>query len=78
MKIKPYSDYIITNKLKVLRTKMAISQEETARRIGMSKMAYGSIENNKSEPSLRNAFLLSHVLAEGDITKVFSFRKIRN
>ncbi len=47
------------NKLKVLREERGISQEELARKLGVTRQTIIAIEKGKYDPSLRLAFKIS-------------------
>ena len=46
----------------VLRKQLGISQEDLARRCGVSRQTINAIENNKYDPTLALAFHLAQVL----------------
>lgn len=50
------------NKIRALRSEMGLSQEELARRCGVSRQTINAIENNKYDPTLTLAFHLAGVL----------------
>ena len=52
------------NRLRVLRAERGWTQEELARRLGVSRQAIIAIENEKYDPSLSLAFRISRVFAE--------------
>lgn len=49
------------NKLKVLRAERDWTQEELAKRIGVSRQAINAVETGKYDPSLPMAFKLAQV-----------------
>ena len=49
------------NQIRVLRKEKGISQEDLARRCGVSRQTINAIENNKYDPTLALAF---HLAAE--------------
>lgn len=49
-------------KIRALRSEMGLSQEELARRCGVSRQTINAIENNKYDPTLTLAFHLAGVL----------------
>ena len=51
------------NKIRALRSEMGLSQEELARRCGVSRQTINAIENNKYDPTLTLAFHLAFHLA---------------
>ena len=51
------------NQIHVLRKQLGISQEDLARRCGVSRQTINAIENNKYDPTLALAFHLAQVLA---------------
>ena len=50
------------NQIQVLRKQLGISQEDLARRCGVSRQTINAIENNKYDPTLALAFHLAQVL----------------
>ena len=50
------------NQIHVLRKQLGISQEDLARRCGVSRQTINAIENNKYDPTLALAFHLAPVL----------------
>ena len=50
------------NRIRVLRTEKGLSQEELARRCGVTRQAVNAIENNKYDPTLSLAFRLADEL----------------
>ncbi|MGM0237608.1 helix-turn-helix transcriptional regulator [Enterococcus alishanensis] len=61
---------LIKNHLKVLRAKKNWTQEELAKKVGISRQAVISIEKYKYTPSLELAFKLAKAF-EVDINQVF-------
>ncbi len=51
----------ITNRLRELRAKYRMSQEELARRVGVTRQTIIAIENGKYLPSLKLAFKIAKV-----------------
>ena len=50
------------NKIRALRRERGISQEELAKRCGVSRQTINAIENNKYDPTLALAFHLAKTL----------------
>ena len=50
------------NQIHVLRKQLGISQEDLARRCGVSRQTINAIENNKYDPTRALAFHLAQVL----------------
>ena len=50
------------NKIRDLRREQGLSQEELARRCGVSRQTINAIENNKYDPTLALAFHLAKTL----------------
>lgn len=50
------------NRIRVLRKEKGISQEDLAKRCGVSRQTVNAIENNKYDPTLSLAFRLSREL----------------
>ena len=58
------------NRLKVLRAEQDWSQEELARRLGVSRQAVNALERGKHDPSLQLAFTISKVFQQS-IEEIF-------
>lgn len=52
------------NKIRALRSEMGLSQEELARRCGVSRQTINAIENNKYDPTLTLAGVLGTTVDE--------------
>ena len=50
------------NTIKTRRKELGLSQEELARRCGVTRQTINAIENNKYDPTLALAFALARVL----------------
>lgn len=50
------------NKIRLLRKEKNISQEDLAKKCGVTRQTINAIENNKYDPTLALAFKLSEVL----------------
>ncbi len=50
------------NRIRLLRKEKDISQEELAKKCGVTRQTINAIENNKYDPTLALAFKLSKVL----------------
>ena len=50
------------NKIRALRSEMGLSQEELARRCGVSRQTINAIENDKYDPTLGLAMRLGRLL----------------
>nr|WP_325301782.1 helix-turn-helix transcriptional regulator [uncultured Dysosmobacter sp.] len=50
------------NKIRLRRRELGLSQEELARRCGVSRQTVNAIENNKYDPTLALAFHLAREL----------------
>ena len=50
------------NQIRALRKERGISQEDLARRCGVSRQTINAIENNKYDPTLALAFRLARTL----------------
>ena len=53
---------LLKNKIKVLRKKLGITQEQLARECGVVRQTINCIENDKYDPTLELAFKLSKIL----------------
>ena len=49
----------VENRIRELRKQRSVSQEEVARRCGVSRQTINAIENNKYDPTLALAFRLA-------------------
>lgn len=63
----------LTNNIKLLRTKLNLTQEELAKMTNCSRQTISAIEKNKYSPSLLLAFKIASVL-KTDITLVFDIK----
>ena len=52
----------MNNQIRSLRTEKGLSQEELARRCGVTRQTVNAIENNKDDPTLSLAFRLADAL----------------
>ena len=52
----------MNNQIRSLRTENGLSQEELARRCGVTRQTVNAIENNKYDPTLSLAFRLADAL----------------
>ena len=52
------------NRIRLRRKELGLSQEELARRCGVSRQTVNAIENNKYDPTLALAFALARELGE--------------
>ena len=52
----------MNNQIRSLRTEKGLSQEELARRCGVTRQTVNAIENNKYDPTLSLAFRLADAL----------------
>lgn len=52
----------MNNQIRSLRTEKGLSQEELARRCGVTRQTVNAIENNKYDPTLFLAFRLADAL----------------
>lgn len=59
------------NKIRTRRKALGLSQEELARRCGVSRQTVNAIENNKYDPTLALAFHLAREL-ETTVDNLFS------
>jgi len=50
------------NKIKALRKKLGITQEQLAKQCGVARQTINCIENDKYDPTLELAFKLSKIL----------------
>lgn len=62
------------NKIRELRKALGISQEELAKKCGVSRQTVNAIENNKYDPTLALAFRLALEL-QTRVDELFVFRE---
>lgn len=62
------------NKIRLLRKEKNISQEELAKKCGVTRQTINAIENNKYDPTLALAFKLSKVLG-ATVDELFIYDK---
>ena len=60
------------NRIKVLRAEHDLTQQDLARKIGVSRQTINAIEKGKFDPSLPLAFKLAH-LFDQKIEQIFEF-----
>jgi len=53
---------LLKNKIKELRKKLGITQEQLAKKCGVARQTINCIENDKYDPTLELAFKLSRIL----------------
>ncbi len=61
---------VLTNNIKLLRTKHDLTQEDLAKKANCSRQTISAIEKNRYAPSLLLAFKIAYVL-ETNINEVF-------
>jgi len=64
----------VTNRLRELRARYRMSQEELARRVGVTRQTIIAIENGKYLPSLKLAFKIARVFGM-KIEDIFIFNE---
>ena len=62
----------ITNKIKVYRAQNELTQEDLAKKAGVTRQTIIAIEKGKYVPSLQLAFQIARVFSE-DINNIFKF-----
>ena len=65
------------NKIRELRKVLGISQEELAKKCGVSRQTVNAIDNNKYDPTLALAFRLAREL-QVTVDGLFVFREERD
>ena len=65
---------ILTNKMRVERARLKMTQKQLAKKTNISRQSIHAIENNKFEPSLRNAMNISEVFGK-KVHKIFKLKK---
>ncbi|MFC1687259.1 helix-turn-helix transcriptional regulator [Patescibacteria group bacterium] len=65
---------MINNKIKMYRAQFNLTQEDLAKKAGVTRQTIIAIEKNKYVPSLELAFKISEVFNE-PITTIFEFKK---
>lgn len=63
----------MTNKLKVLRAELSLTQEDLAEKVGVTRQTIIAIEKNKYSPTLELAFKLSKLFKQ-PIETIFDFK----
>ena len=63
----------INNRIKIYRAEFNLTQEDLARRAGVTRQTIIAIEQNKYAPSLALAFKIANVLNQ-PIENVFSYK----
>ena len=72
----PNKEFKIESRLNVLRAEMRLTQEELAKRIGITRATVIAIEKGDYNPSLELAFKLSRFFKRG-IDEIFMTEEIR-
>lgn len=76
----------MNNRIQSLREALGLTQEEVARRVGVTRQTINAIENNKYNPTLELAFKLARLftttvdnvfLYEGDLDEFLGFHGLR-
>ena len=65
---------MLHNKLVVYRAERGWTQEELAKRVGVSRQTIATLEKNKYNPSLILAFKIANAF-EKPLTEVFDYRE---
>lgn len=65
---------LLHNKLVVYRAERGWTQEELAKRVGVSRQTIATLEKNKYNPSLILAFKIANAF-EKPLTEVFDYRE---
>lgn len=67
-------DYLIENKIKILRTECGWTQADLAEKLDISRQAVISIEKYRYTPSLELAFKISKIF-NTSIDKIFKYKE---
>lgn len=62
------------NNIKILRRASNLTQEELAKKVGVSRQAINAIENNRMSPNLVHAFKITKALNQEFIEDVFIWK----
>jgi putative transcriptional regulator len=62
----------MNNRIQALREAMGLTQEEVARRVGVTRQTINAIENNKYNPTLDLAFRLARLFGS-PVDEVFLY-----
>ncbi len=65
---------LLHNKLVIYRAEKGWTQEQLAKRVGVSRQTIATLEKNKYNPSLILAFKIANAF-EKPLTDVFNYRK---
>ncbi|GAF66083.1 putative transcriptional regulator [Bacillus sp. TS-2] len=65
---------LLQNKLVVFRAEKGWTQEQLAKRVGVSRQTIATLEKNKYNPSLILAFKIAHAF-EKPLTDVFDYEE---
>ena len=57
-------DIQIGNKVRLARTEAALTQQELAEQVSVTRQTIGLIESNKYNPTIKLCLMLSHVLGK--------------
>ena len=63
------------NNIKVLRKSNGFTQEELAKRVGISRQAINAIENDRMSPNLIHAFKITNSLNQKYVDDVFTYEE---
>ena len=63
----------VTNKIKVFRAMHDMTQEDLARRVGVTRQTILAIEKNKYMPSLKLAFKIARIF-DVEIQEIFTLK----
>lgn len=63
------------NNVRILRKAMGLTQEQLAKRVGISRQSLNAIENNRMSPNLTHAFKITKALNQDLIEDVFIYEE---
>lgn len=63
------------NNVRILRKAMGLTQEQLAKKVGISRQSLNAIENNRMSPNLIHAFKITKALNQDIIEDVFIYEE---
>lgn len=63
------------NNVRILRKAMGLTQEQLAKRVGISRQSLNATENNRMSPNLNHAFKITKALNQDLIEDVFIYEE---
>lgn len=63
------------NNVRILRKAMGLTQDQLAKKVGISRQSLNAIENNRMSPNLVHAFRITKALNQDIIEDVFIYEE---